>query len=117
MFEVLIVFMVILNLADLVLTISFIKDFGIELEANPLARWIWGKAGVLGLVSFKLFFTVGTVGSFWFALESYIALPGVVIGALVLTWVVARNLTMVQILWSFDSRSDSERDRESRFRG
>tara|TARA_Y100000004_G_C8757213_1_gene344959 strand:+ start:83 stop:370 length:288 start_codon:yes stop_codon:yes gene_type:complete len=40
----------IVSLADLTLTCLYLSP---ELEANPIASWIWSKFGYLGIVSFK----------------------------------------------------------------
>ena len=40
----------IVSLADLTLTCLYLSP---ELEANPIASWIWSKFGYLGIISFK----------------------------------------------------------------
>ena len=40
----------IVSLADLILTCLYLSP---ELEANPIASWIWSKFGYLGIISFK----------------------------------------------------------------
>ena len=87
-----------MNVADLYLTLRFIKEFGLELEANPVARWVFKRLGPTGMVVFKAFFSLGTVVLLFLASGSYLALPGAVVGSLVMTWVVAKNFTMVSIL-------------------
>ena len=41
----------IVSLADLTLTCLYLSP---ELEANPIASWIWSKFGYLGITSFKI---------------------------------------------------------------
>jgi len=94
----LLVLMTVLNVVDLYLTLRFIKKWGLELEANPLARWVYVKWGAKGMGVFKGLFSLGTVGLLVLASASFLALPGAVVGCLVMTWVVSKNLTMVQIL-------------------
>ena len=98
LFYALLVFMTILNVADLVLTLRFIKKWGLELEANPVARVIYKKWGAWGMGVFKFSFSSLVVVLLVLASSSYLALPGAVVGALVMTWVVARSLTMIQLL-------------------
>jgi len=38
------------SLADLILTCLYLSP---ELEANPIASWIWSKFGYSGIISFK----------------------------------------------------------------
>ena len=40
----------IVSLADLTLTCLYLSP---ELEANPIASWIWSKFGYSGIISFK----------------------------------------------------------------
>ena len=40
----------IVSLADLILTCLYLSP---QLEANPIASWIWSKFGYLGIISFK----------------------------------------------------------------
>lgn len=40
----------IVSLADLTLTCLYLSP---QLEANPIASWIWSKFGYLGIISFK----------------------------------------------------------------
>jgi len=40
----------IVSLADLTLTCLYLSP---ELEANPIASWIWSKFGYLGIICFK----------------------------------------------------------------
>ena len=40
----------IVSLVDLTLTCLYLSP---ELEANPIASWIWSKFGYLGIISFK----------------------------------------------------------------
>ena len=40
----------IVSLADLILTCLYLSP---QLEANPIASWIWSKFGYSGIISFK----------------------------------------------------------------
>ena len=42
----------IVSLADLTLTCLYLSP---ELEANPIASWIWSTFGYAGIISFKIF--------------------------------------------------------------
>jgi arginine exporter protein ArgO len=46
---------------DALLTVSFITQFGVEMEANPLIRWIISHFGFAGLWIVKI-----TTWYFWF---------------------------------------------------
>ena len=48
--QVLWLFYAIVSLADLTLTCLYLSP---ELEANPIASWIWSKFGYSGIISFK----------------------------------------------------------------
>lgn len=98
LFYALLVFASLLNVADLYLTLKFISKWGLELEANPVARCVFVSFGPKGMGWFKAFFSFGYVVLLVLASGSYLALPGAVFGALVMTWVVAKNYTMVVIL-------------------
>lgn len=52
----------ILNLVDLVFTTIWVKKYGIEIEANPIGRWLYEKnaavfvkVGVVGAILFRLY--------------------------------------------------------------
>jgi hypothetical protein len=53
--------LVALNLLDYQLTMLLMRIGGIEIEANPLARWMYENGGSMGMLLLKLVMVLATV--------------------------------------------------------
>lgn len=94
------VVMAVLWLLDTVLTSIFVNLGGIELEANPLVRYIFESAGTAGFVVTKLL----VLSFFWYATRqdnrpwvwwATLALNAVLLAAVVLGGLLVTSLTGV----------------------
>lgn len=94
----LLVLVTILNVMDLFYTKKFVERAGIGLEANPLARWLYGKFGVYGFVGLKVSMLALYLGVMLIAPITNILLAANLVVAFIYTWVVSRGQTIVKIL-------------------
>lgn len=85
----LIIAIVLVSLADLALTLTFLTSVGMA-EANPLARAVIGTGSVAAVVGFKLVLSAVAVGILWLARRSHAGEMGAWAGALIMGWLLIR---------------------------
>lgn len=94
---IILIFVFILNLLDLYYTDKFIKIAGLDLEANPLARWLYKKWGTKGIVGLKAIVVIQYLMVMFTVTTSLTFVLNLII-AFIYTWVVSRGQTIVGML-------------------
>lgn len=87
----------ILNLTDIITTFTALKKYGVEREANPIARFIARKLGVAGLFILKYLgmaavILVGFITSGFYGLELSLWLDNIILAG-----VTAWNSTQIYL--------------------
>jgi hypothetical protein len=74
-----------LNILDIITTYNVVKKTGTESEANPLARFIMSKMGVVGLFAFKYIMmgVIILIGFIANTLETSIWINNIILGVVV----------------------------------
>ena len=87
-----------LSLLDLYNTAKLVDRIGLDIEANPVAKWVWSRWGTKMLVAFKILLTAFyTIAMVFVPINSAIYGAAIVV-ALIYTWVVSRGQTIKAIL-------------------
>jgi hypothetical protein len=60
-----------LNLIDIITTFNFIKEHGVNAEANPLARLMFKRLGLVGMFVFKLTYMSGILIILFFLFDEF----------------------------------------------
>ncbi len=100
-FLVLYLVLVALNLLDGFTTWKFVKPDHYGREANPIARWLFSRLGILRGIILAEALWIGLISLvFWLAWDapvfSDILLALLIVGILVFSYVVANNLLMLR---------------------
>ena len=85
----LIIAILLVSLADLALTLTFLTSVGMA-EANPLARAVIGTGSVAAVVGFKLALSAVAVTLLWITRKTHTGEVGAWLGALIMGWLLIR---------------------------
>lgn len=86
------------SLLDLYITIKLVEELDLNVEANPLAKWIWKHWGTKAVVAFKLLATILYSVIMVFAGPTPITLAAATVVAMVYAWVASRGYTIRAVL-------------------
>jgi hypothetical protein len=87
-----------LSMLDLYNTAKLVDTIGLDIEANPIAKWAWEKWGTKALVAFKVSLTALYVVAMGLIPITPIIYGAAIAVALVYAWVASRGQTIKAIL-------------------